>query len=169
MHVAVVAAGNGIAEARALARSLARHEPEWPVTVLVLPGWRPELHVGEEPFTTLVPADIGVSSAELEAASQQALAVLMRPLLIAHLLDAEEQDVLLLPSDAQVYAPLSAFAGDHDALLVPRLHSVLPDDGARPDGHDLAEAGVIDDELVAVRATATGRAFVDWWAEAEGR
>ena len=131
-------------------------------------GIAAELRIGEEPFTTLVPADLGVSSERQEAASQQAFAALMRPLLIAHLLDAGAESVLLLPSDAQVYAPLTAFAGDHDVLLVPRLLGALPDDGARPDGHDLAEAGEIDDELVAVRATETGRAFVDWWAEAAG-
>src|SRR5690242_17366446 len=127
MHVAVVAAGNGIAEARALARSLARHQPDWPVTVLVLPGLRPELHPGQEPFTTLVPADLEVHSATLEAMPPQALAALLRPRLIAHLLDAGAEAVLLAPSDAQVYAPLSAFEGDYDALLVPRLLGALPD------------------------------------------
>ena len=48
---------------------------------------------------------------------------------------------------------------------MPRLLGGLPQDGERPDSRDLLDAGEIDDELAAVRAGDTGRAFVEWWIE----
>jgi SAM-dependent methyltransferase/glycosyltransferase involved in cell wall biosynthesis len=170
MHVAVVAAGNGLAEARALARSLARHHPAWPITVLVMPGLRPELHAQGEPFDVLVPGDLDAPRLAdlLDGAPPAALAALLRPLLVARLLARGADRVLLLAADAEVHGELAELENGldaHPAVLVPRLSGVLPRDGRRPDGGDLIAAGEIDDELIAIRGDETGRDVVNWWVD----
>jgi glycosyltransferase involved in cell wall biosynthesis len=169
MHVAVVARGNGLAEARVLAQTLARHQPGWPLTVLVMPGLRPELHDGDEPFEVLVPGDLEFPlRGLLERAPVSALAALLRPLLAAELQARGAERVLVLAPDADLRGPLEALSAgldEHPALLVPRLTGRLPQDGKRPDGGDLLDAGEIDDELVAVRGDQAGRDFVTWWKD----
>ena len=169
MHVAVVARGNGVAEARVLAQALARHQPGWSLTVLVMPGLRPELRDGEEPFEVLVPGDLEFPlRGLLERAPAPALAALLRPLLAADLLARGAERVLVLAPDADVLGPLDALDAaldEHPAVLVPRLTGRLPQDGKRPDGGDLVDAGEIDDELVGVRGDQAGRDFVGWWTD----
>ena len=164
MRVVSVASGNDVAGARVLARGLAEQHPGWSLSVLVLPGVRPTLHPGEEPFEIVEPSALGEAIPPgLPAALRAAVA---RPLLVRHALDAGAERVLLLPPDAELRAPLDAIANDdRSVLLVPRLLGGLPQDGERPDSRDLLDAGEIDDELVAVRADDSGRAFADWWLE----
>ncbi len=172
MHVAVVARGNGVAEARVLAQTLARHQPGWPLTVLVMPGLRPELRDGVEPFELLVPGDLEFPLCGLlERAPASTLAALLRPLLADELLARGAERVLVMAADADVRGPLDALTQaleDHAAVLVPRLTGRVPQDGKRPDGGDLLDAGEIDDELgasAAIRQAATsspGGAIARW-------
>ncbi|MDA0171534.1 methyltransferase domain-containing protein [Solirubrobacter taibaiensis] len=168
--VGVVAAGNGVAEARVLARTLGAQHPDWPVTVLVLPGVRGELDPGREPFEVLRPSGLAVEALDdlVASAPRGALAAAARPLLVRHLLARGAEHVVMLPPDGEVHSrldPLVDALADNHAVLVPRLGGRLPDDGRRPDGHDLLEAGEIDDAVLAVRASDTGRDLVEWWAE----
>src|SRR3954447_784621 len=170
MAVGVVAAGNGVAEARVLARTLAAHHPDWPVTVLVMQGVRGELKPGEEPFEVLRARDLSDLDLDdlLSSAPQDVLAALARPVLVRHLLARGAEQVVVLPPDGEVHSRLDSLVDGlvtSDAVLVPRLGGRLPDDGRRPDGHDLLEAGEIDDAVLAVRASNTGRDVVEWWAE----
>jgi glycosyltransferase involved in cell wall biosynthesis len=165
-HVAVIARGNEVAGARLLARSLAEHHPDWQLSVLVLPGVRPQL--GEEPFTVLGPADLAARGEVLPAGAPGELrAALSRPLLARRLLDDGAERAIVLPPDAEVLGPLDALLTDYAAVLVPRLLGTLPADRERPDASDLLAAGEIDDEIVAVREGEEGRALLDWWAERE--
>jgi len=169
IQVAAIARGNDVAAARVLARTLRAHHPDWPLAVLVLPALRPPLRPGEEPFELVVPRDLAVHDVDrlTTATPVEPLLALMRALLVEHLLDRGAERVLLLGADAEVHAPLDdleALLADHAAVLVPRVGR-LPEDGRRPDGHDLIEAGEIDDGLVAVRGDAAGRAVAAWWAE----
>jgi glycosyltransferase involved in cell wall biosynthesis len=169
MHVAAVARGNEVAAARILARTLTEHHPGWKLTVLVLPGVRPQLRGDEEAFAMLSPADLAARGEALPAGAPSELrAALSRPLLAQRLLDDGAERVLVIPPDAEVLGSLDAFESalrEHSAVLVPRLLGSLPADGERPDARDLLEAGEIDDELVAVRGDEMGRALVEWWAE----
>jgi hypothetical protein len=164
MRVVSVASGNEVAAARILARSLAEHHPDSPLTVLVLPGVRPTLHPGEEPFELLEPAALGQAIPPGVPAPLRA--ALARALVVRHALDAGAERVLVLPPDAELRGPLDAIVRDtRSVLLVPRLLGGLPQDGERPDSRDLLDAGEIDDELVAVRRDERGLAFTDWWIE----
>jgi 2-polyprenyl-3-methyl-5-hydroxy-6-metoxy-1,4-benzoquinol methylase/glycosyltransferase involved in cell wall biosynthesis len=164
MRVVSVASGNEVAGARILARALAEHHPDWPLTVLVLPGVRPTLHPDEEPFELLEPSALGQAIPPGVPAPLRA--ALARALVVRHALDAGAERVLVLPPDAELRGPLDAIARDtRSVLLVPRLLGGLPQDGERPDSRDLLDAGEIDDELVAVRGDERGLAFTDWWIE----
>jgi glycosyltransferase involved in cell wall biosynthesis len=166
--VVSVARGNEVAGARILARTLAEHHPDWPLSVLVLPGVAPPLG-DDERFAVVSPSDLAARREGLPAGAPPALrAALWRALLARRLLDDGAERVLVLPPDAEVLGPLDALEGplaEHSVVLVPRLLGALPADGERPDATDLLAAGEIDDEVVAVRADETGRALVDWWAE----
>ena len=168
-HVAAVARGNDVAAARILARTLAEHHPEWSLTVLVLPGVRPQLGEGDEPFAVLTPADLVARGDALPPGAPSELrAALSRPLVVRRLLEDGAERVLVLPPDAEVLGPLAALDAAldaHSAVLVPRVLGALPADGERPDARDLLDAGEIDDEVVGVNADETGRALVDWWAD----
>jgi glycosyltransferase involved in cell wall biosynthesis len=165
MRVGAVAFGNDVAAARVLAASLARHHPDWKLSVLVMPGLRPEVRRGEEPFEVLLPSEIEAirDDAIVYATPQAPLAALMRPALVSHLLGDDGEPVLLLSPNAALFGPIDdllGHLGDAPALLARRVGAV-PDDGRRPDGRDLADAGQFEDGLVVVR----DRRFADWWLE----
>lgn len=171
IRVGVVARGNEVAAARVLAGTLREHHPDWPLTVLVLPGLRPPLRGADEPFHTLMPSELGLLEVDrlLLLAPPALLSRYMQVALLARLLEEPDTDgVLLLAPDAEVHAPLDDLArrvDAHPAVTFPRVAGRLPGDGHRPDGRDLLEAGEVDDGLVAVAATAEGRALCGWWTE----
>src|SRR5262245_36553686 len=167
MRACALARANEVAAVRVLAASLARVHPDLRLTVLVTHSAARHIRP-DEPFDVISPGELGrLGLGEaLATASPGALAALLRGLLVHRQLEDGDEPVLLLPADAELHAPLAALeqalAGDH-VVLVPRLLGRLPDDGERPDGADLVEAGEIDDELVAVPMSETGRRFADWW------
>jgi glycosyltransferase involved in cell wall biosynthesis/2-polyprenyl-3-methyl-5-hydroxy-6-metoxy-1,4-benzoquinol methylase len=168
--VGIVMRGDELPAARVLARTLARFHPEWPVTGVLLPGLRPELHPDREPFTLVSALELLGQDLKplLTTAPSAATVPLLRPLLAAHLLEEGAQRVLILAAETEVHGPLDALGTAlqrGSAVLVPRLRGLLPDDGERPDGQDLLDAGEIDDGVVAIRAGEGGSAFVRWWGE----
>ncbi len=172
MKVAVcaLAGGNDVAAARRLAQTLAAFHPDWPLTVLVTGGMRPALRGSEEAFAIVTPGQLEGPELldRLAVVPPPVAAVLLRPLLVQHVARGGADAVLLLPADAEVHGPLAELVDalhDADAVLVPRLTGRLPDDGCRPDGHDLLEAGEYDDAIVGVRTTEPARELVDWWLE----
>jgi len=169
MRVACVVRGNQVAEVRLLAETLSAHHPDWDLTVLLAPGARSQLPENAT-FRLLRPSDLSDPDLDTALASlpPDELASFLRPLLVRHLLGSGDDDVVLLPSNAEVRSPLSelvAALADADAVTVPRVRGKLPDDGERPGWRDLLSAGELDDELVAVRGNDGGRAFAEFWLE----
>jgi len=170
IHVCTVVCGNELAGARVLEASLRRFHPDWPMTVGLLPGLRPELRRDGEPFEVIPAAHLAGQDVEglLSVSPAGPLAALMAPLLLAHVLGVGAPAALLLSADAEVHGPLAeleALLEDHQGLLIPRVIGRLPHDGHHPDGRDLLEAGEVDDGLVGLRAGDTSRALVEWWTE----
>lgn len=168
--VGIVMRGDELPAARVLARTLARFHPDWPVTGVLLPGLRPELHPDREPFALVPPLELlGQDLGTLLTTAPAAATVpLLRPLLATHLLEAGAERVLILAAETEIHGPLDALTealATGSAVLVPRLRGLLPDDGERPDGQDLLDAGEIDDGVVAVNASEGGAAFLRWWSE----
>jgi hypothetical protein len=171
-RVCSIAGEDDAAGALVLARSVAAHRPGAPLTVLVRPGTATDLRTDGGSLDVLRPAELVAPGLQrLLAAPPRQVTALLRPLLVSHLLEGGAEAVLLLPADAELYGPLEeldSLLERHDVVLVPRLTGGLPEDGHRPDGRDLLEAGDVDDEVVAVRRSDAGRAFVAWWAKRAG-
>ena len=170
IRVVSVAGGNEVAGARILARDLAEHHPDWSLSVLVLPGVRPTLHPGEEPFELLEPAALAQHGDAIPpglpaAAARGARAAAARPPRARGAAPSACSCSRPTPSCAARSTRSPTDSSCTRRLLVPRLLGGLPQDGERPDSRDLLDAGEIDDELAAVRADDSGRAFVDWWIE----
>jgi glycosyltransferase involved in cell wall biosynthesis len=169
MRAAVLARGSDLVGARILAAGLVTHHPEIRLTALVGAADRRRLRASE-PFDVLLLRDVGQPGIEdlITTAPPEAVASVLRALLVRHLLRAGEEAVVLLPADAEVRGPLAALLDGlhhHRAVLVPRLTGALPNDGLRPDAADLLRAGEIDHELVAMRGDAAGLEFAEWWVE----
>jgi glycosyltransferase involved in cell wall biosynthesis len=167
MRACTLVRANEVAAARVLAGSLARVQPDLRLIALATHGAASQLQQSE-PFDTMSTGDFGPLGLgeTLASAEPRAQAALLRAMLVRQVLTDGDDPVLLLPCDAELHASLDALYEALSAapvVLVPRLLGCLPDDGERPDGTDLIQAGEIDDELVAVAASDEGRAFADWW------
>lgn len=154
---------------RVLAGQLAVHHPGAPLHVLLLPGLGPRPRA-DEPFVVQTAADAGHRDVGrlLAEAPPAALELLVRPLVLSDRLAAGAEVVVLLSPDSEVRGPLNELlelAREADAVVVERVHGVLPDDGLRPDAQDLLDAGELEDGIVAVRDTDAARSLLDWWAD----
>jgi glycosyltransferase involved in cell wall biosynthesis len=170
IHVGICAVGSRLAFARVLAESIRGLRPDWPITVLVIPGEHPlELRDGE-PFEPLHLdyLDDAALVRSLHATTYEKQDRLAGPALVERLLRAGAGQVLYLsPESLMLTAPveLERALEAYDAVVVPRLRGVLPDDGERPDATDLGVQGDLDDGMFAVRNTAEGRRVAEWWAD----
>lgn len=167
-HAGAVAAATDVPGIRVLRAALEAHHPGARLTVAALPGARAAL--GAVPGLDVVglselAAGVHAAPVLLPPAAARALA---GPLLLARLLRDGAPCALLLAPDCDVRAPLAAIEealDEGDVVVLPRVGGRLPDDGERPDAHDLLAAGELDDEVVAVRAGANAARCVRWWLD----
>jgi glycosyltransferase involved in cell wall biosynthesis len=169
IHVAIVAAGRRLAQARVLARTIAEVRPLWPITALVLASEYPLAPLESEPFESMALEDFGDAALvrRVSATPYSSQSLVAGPVLVDVLLDRGADAVLFLAPDTLVLSDpveLVELLDGHDAVVVPRLKGELPQDGERPDLRDLQEAGELDDGFFAVRGTESGRAVARWWA-----
>ena len=167
-HAGAVAAAADVSGILVLRAALEAHHPGARLTVVALPGARAALEavLGLDVVGLSELAE-GVHGAPvlLPPAAARALA---GPLLLARLLREGAPCALLLAADCDVRAPLVAVEAaldEGDVVVLPRIAGRLPDDGERPDAHDLLTAGELDDEVVAVRAGAAGARCLRWWLD----
>lgn len=86
------------------------------------------------------------------------------PRLLLRALDRAEE-VVFVSASVLLIEPISRIFDESDApiLLSPRLRSDIGNDGLQPTPLDIAQRGLVSDDVVAVRREA--REFVEWWAE----
>ncbi|HYF24793.1 MAG TPA: hypothetical protein VD931_03555, partial [Baekduia sp.] len=154
---------------RLLAADLAVHHPGARLQALLLPGLGPRPR-SDEPFDVVTASDAGLRELGrlLAEAPPAALEALVRPLALLRVLDTGAPMAVLLAADSQLLAPLTELTDEleqADAVVVPRLLGVLPDDGRRPDAEDLLDHGELDEGLVGVRDTPRARGLLDWWID----
>jgi glycosyltransferase involved in cell wall biosynthesis len=172
MQVVTVATMSTLPRARVLARSLQRHQPDWPLTVML---------VGREDAVAAVAADepslqVRSVSEELELDIETLLArhdeedltiLLLGPLLLRHV-ELSPEPVVHLPSTAWVMGdlrPLESQLRDRHAVLVARVAEDVPDDGLEPSLEQLDRAGRIDAAFLAVDGSQSARDLLAWWNE----
>jgi glycosyltransferase involved in cell wall biosynthesis len=172
MQVITVATMSTLPRARVLARSLKRHQPDWPLTVML---------IGRGDLVAAVAAreqsiDVRSVSEELELDVETLLArhdeedltiLLLGHLLLRHV-ERSPEPVVHLPVTAWVLGdlqPLESQLRSHAAVLVPRVTDDVPDDGLEPSLEQLDRAGRIDPAILAVDGSASCRELLEWWNE----
>jgi glycosyltransferase involved in cell wall biosynthesis len=170
MQVITVATMSTLPRARALAESLHRHQPDWPLKVMLI-GREEAIAVTAQAEESLT---IGSVSRELDLDVETLLArhdeedlsvLLLGPLLLRHV-EQTSEPVVHLPSTAWLLGdlqPIESMLRTRSVVLVPRVTVDVPDDGLEPSREQLDRAGRIDDTIVAVDASAAARKFLAWW------
>jgi glycosyltransferase involved in cell wall biosynthesis len=171
MHVLTMSTLATLPRARALARSLRRHQPDWPHEIVLL---------GRE--DRIAPAVEAEDSLCLRSASEELdldverliarhdehdLSVLLLPRLLETCAQRVSAPVLHLPPTAWVLAglePVASALSRHSVLLVPRVSADLPDDGLEPSRTQLLRCGRIAQNIMAVNRSARASEFLSWWA-----
>jgi glycosyltransferase involved in cell wall biosynthesis/SAM-dependent methyltransferase len=168
MNACTIVARNYLAYARVLAASYARHHPGQRLSVLVLDGAGAPLEPDTEPFETVVPEQLSLSTAAFHEMATMydvtELATAVKPFFLRFLLDRGADVAMFLDPDIEVFGPLEelgALAREHDIVLIPHTLRPVPDDGRRPTFAELASSGVYNLGFIALGGGAG--AFLDWW------
>jgi glycosyltransferase involved in cell wall biosynthesis len=170
MQVITVATMSSLPRARVLARSLRRHQPDWPLRVMLMGG--------EDAIAATARAesslDVRSVSQELDLDVETLLArhdegdltiLLLGHLLLRHA-ERTSEPVVHLPSSAWLLGdltPLQSKLPSHATVFVPRVLEDLPEDGLDPTLQQLERVGRIDDTMLAVDGGADSREVLAWW------
>jgi glycosyltransferase involved in cell wall biosynthesis len=160
-----------LSRARALARSLERHEPDWPLhIVLIGRDDRVAATVADEEVIRLQSAaeELDLDVERLIARhSERELTVLLLPRLLKLCAEKLHVQALHLPPTVWVLGgldPISAALRSAEVVLVPRLKGDLPEDGLEPTQAQLERRGRMADTIMAINPGAGASAFLSWWA-----
>jgi glycosyltransferase involved in cell wall biosynthesis len=170
MQVITVATMSSLPRARVLARSLRRHQPDWPLSVMLIGR--------EDAIAAAALAEPALNvrsvSQELELDVETLLArhdeedltiLLLGHLLLRHA-ERTSEPIVHLPSSAWLLADLAlleTMLASHTAVLVPRVADDLPEDGLEPTLEQLDRAGRIDDTILAVDGGPASLELLVWW------
>jgi glycosyltransferase involved in cell wall biosynthesis len=169
MQFCTIVATNYLAQARVLARSLARHHPDTNLTVLVVDA---DEHVDDrdEPFDVVTIGGLGLDLSEVHRMAAiydlVEFSTALKPLLLATLLRGDADVACYLDPDIQVFAPLEhvePLARRHGIVLTPHTTAPMPRDGLLPGEREILMAGVFNLGFIAVSGGAAP--FLAWWNE----
>jgi len=169
MRVLTIAGWGSMPRARALGRSLRRHQPGWSYEVLLLgreeacAAWgAPEDGITVRSVCEELDLDI---EALLALHDEHDLTVLLLPALLARYSSRSPEPVLHLPCSAWVLGDLAPVEDclSHPVMLVPRAVHDVPSDGLEPSLARLEDAGRVDPTIMAVRGGAHAERFLSWW------
>jgi glycosyltransferase involved in cell wall biosynthesis len=157
-----------LAHARVLARSLAEHQPDGKLAVLVVDG---AVDPGEnDDFEVLSPADIGCDEFARMAARYELveLATALKPWLLRFLLDRGARTITYLDPDIQVFGSLTRLERlgvEHGLVLIPHNTAPVPADGQHPTQMAIMQAGVFNLGYVTLGAGRQAERLLDWWSD----
>lgn len=169
MQVISVATMSSLPRARVLARSLRRHQPDWPFQVMLI-GREDAIAAAARAESSLQlrsvseELDLDVETLLARHDEDQLTVLLLGHLLLRHA-GLTSEPVLHLPSSAWVLAglqPVESLLSARSVVLVPRTIDV-PDDGLEPSREQLERAGRIDDSIMAIDGGAASLGFLRWW------
>lgn len=171
MRVVTLATLTTMAQARALGRSLGRHQPDWPLEVVLVAGDDVVSAVQNEESMRVRSAarELDVDIETLLACYQQEdLSVMLLPRLLLRYTQRRCEPVLHLPSSAWVLGGLEPIEGalaTRSVLLAPRMTADVPDDGLEPSPAQMERAGRIEETIMAVDGTPGADGFLVWWGQ----
>jgi glycosyltransferase involved in cell wall biosynthesis len=169
MRVLTLSTRATLAQARALGRSLQRHQPDWPFEIVLIAG---EAVVAEAEREESLNVRSAAQELDLDIETllaryvEEDLIRLLVPRLLQRRLRRSAEPLLHLPSSVWVRAdlePIASAMATRSVLLVPRMTADVPDDGLEPSCAQMELAGRIEDTIVAVDGTAGAEGFLVWW------
>jgi glycosyltransferase involved in cell wall biosynthesis len=168
VQVLTLATPSTLPQARVLADSLSRHQPDWPLDILFV-GREREADGGDEHSRLRSVADeldIDVESV-IARYDEEDLIALLLPCVLRAYAARGVGPVLHLPPTAWVLgdlAPVQAVLATRSVLLVPRMSADIPDDGLQPTCAQMERSGRMAETAMGVDGTAGADGFLVWWA-----
>jgi hypothetical protein len=158
---------DGLAHARVLARSLARHNGGARLTALVVDHGRTGVRFSDEPFDRLDSDELELAGLEELVAGRDRDQVrsTLQPSLLLFLIQGDRRAIFLDP-EARVFAELGQFeelATRHSMVLVPCVLAPIPLDGRSPTEPDLQALGIYNSGCLAVGPGA--EPLLEWHAQ----
>ena len=171
MQVLTIATASTLAQARALARSLQRHEPSWLLDVVLVGAADVPAAELEADGSLRVRSAADILDTDLERLiarhDEEDLRVLLVPRLLAAYSREDARPLLHLPPSAWVIGgltPIEAALSSRSVVLAPRMTADVPDDGLEPAPLRMEWVGRMDETIMAVDGTAAAESFLVWWA-----
>jgi hypothetical protein len=169
MRVLTLATLATMPQARALGRSLQRHQPAWPFEVVLVAG--EDIVAAEDRRESLRvrsvsrELDLDVETL-LSRYEEEDLSILLLPRLLRRYSERTSEPVLHLPSTAWVTGglePIESMLSTRSVVLVPRMTADIPSDGLEPSRAQMERAGRIEETVMGVDGTAGAEGFLVWW------
>jgi glycosyltransferase involved in cell wall biosynthesis len=173
MQVVTLATMESLPRARALGRSLLRHQPDWHLDVVLVAGADVVSAADHEGSLSVrsvsqdLDLDLDIETL-LARYNERDLGTLLMPRLLERYAERTSEPVLHLPSTVWILAelpPIESALSSHGVLLVPRITVDVPDDGLGPTRDEMEWAGRIDETVMGVDASADAKAFLAWWSD----
>ncbi|MGH3601744.1 MAG: FkbM family methyltransferase, partial [Pseudonocardiaceae bacterium] len=170
MNVCTIIAKNYVAQARVLARSLARSHPGSRLSTLIIDDFSGYIDPDREPFEILTPGDIGCQPFTEMALrySVLELSTAVKPWLLRHLMDETGEPVTYLDPDIEIHGSLellAQLADRHGVVLTPHNTAPIPADGRTPSQVDIMIAGIYNLGCVSVAPGPKIHQLLHWWAD----
>jgi glycosyltransferase involved in cell wall biosynthesis len=167
MQVLTLATPSTLPQARVLADSLRRYQPDWPLDVLFVGRERQADDWGEPlPLRSVAEElDIDIESV-IARHDEEDLIALLLPRVLRSYSERGAGPILHLPPTAWVLgglAPVQAALATRSVLLVPRMTADIPNDGLLPAREQMELVGRISDTTLGVDGTAGAGGFLTWW------
>jgi glycosyltransferase involved in cell wall biosynthesis len=168
MHVITLATPSTLPQARVLADSLRRHQPDWPLDILFVGRDREaDTDGGGTSRLRSVADELDVDVERLIAShDEEDLIALLLPRVLKSYSARGIGPLLHLPPTAWVLgdlAPVPTALETRSVLLVPRMTADVPNDGLLPAREQMELAGRMSDTIVGVDGTAGADGFLTWW------
>jgi Glycosyl transferases group 1 len=156
-------------QARVLARSLERHEPDWPLDVLLLGRLDPATaeEFGELRLVSVEELlEMDLDRLIARHGHEDLTALLLAPVLRAYR-QRITGPVVHLPCTAWVLnrlEPIETALRHSSVLLVPRMSADIPNDGLEPARAQMEWEGRIEETMMGVDGSSVAEGFLVWWA-----
>jgi glycosyltransferase involved in cell wall biosynthesis len=168
MRLLTLVTPSTLPQARVLADSLSRHQPDWPLDLLFVGREREAELGGDRPRLRSVADELDIDVERLIASQDEKdLIALLLPRVLRSYAARGAGPLLHLPPTAWVLgdlAPVREALATRSVLLVPRMSADIPNDGLLPAREQMELVGRISDTIVGVDGTPGADGFLTWWS-----